>query len=117
MSVYQYPSGIFPIACDHCSHAIRSPEDGMLLWILDPDGCVKQTVIVHNSGNHNGCTLPEGLNVDFLPLWEAIDVGGLLMLCELLKAEPYRAAMLAEVIERLHVPGFDRVRNLRIRFF
>ena len=106
---------VFPITCDICTHAIRDANQGMLMWARDGKaGKVTQALIVHNPGHAPECNLaaPGGVRLDTIPLWEVTDVGGLVMLCENIKSEPDSAAATAEVIQRLHVPGYDRIRFL-----
>lgn len=102
---------IFPILCDTCGEAIRTPDEGSALWIRSQKPEIE---INHTPGQQPGCErhLPDDL-VAILPLTEALGPGGLVALCEQVKKHPEFAVSCAETIERLFVPGYDRLRSVQ----
>lgn len=105
-----------PVACDCCTHAILTPEQGVIFSIPAPDPTLPtQILIVHAPGAHPDCQFGpmEAPGAEFVPLWEATGAGGLAYLCERLKAEPSSVPAIAEIIQRLFIPAYDRIRYLR----
>jgi len=105
-----------PVTCDCCTHAIRTPEQGVILWIPSPDPVSPPKLfIVHALGAHPECQFEpmQHPGADLVPLWEATGTGGLAFLCECMKSEPHSAPSIAEIIQRLFIPAYDRIRYIR----
>lgn len=100
--------------CDKCREPIMTIEEGWLKWTKNlNDETLSGFKIIH----HPACKGPgpkiqkSGLTAPGDPLKEFQGEDGLIRLLELLsKTEPENQSELLEIIQRIHIPGYEAAR-------
>jgi hypothetical protein len=111
--------------CDTCGKVIEKAKDGWVQWLGSylPKGVerghslqlvhhVTATPLSHERGVSRGCQFsPDVVDVLDSRLPRFLGPDGLMLLLEMIERERVEKREVLEMIKRLHIPGYDRVRN------
>lgn len=113
-----------PIICDTCGQKITAASEGWVEWLMNrqktsPEGFGIR-IVHHNakSGGDHGCQYNEhvefersGATLNDLPLSFFTTSDGLMLLLSFIGREVLPKEEVIEIIKRLHIPGYERVRS------